>query len=390
MFMSLFLAGIVRSAQFDSFFGLSASESPLIWRVAIRDRFMENRPLRLRLALGELVIVCVLLTSFSVHGQAPKLFATIHEHQIRNIAFSHDGKTLAIRTGDADLVLWDVASGKTRKKFEKIFRGGSFSMAFLHDGKSLAMNAGAIVFRLDLTTGKTTKLYQHKDPDMPAFLLISSPNGKMVASSDSQNVIVWDVVNERTVGSFSPEKDVDINSLGFSPDGRMLAGSVVAGTAIGKNGIWLWDIERKLKPRFLAGTMGGIAISPDGKSLATLGNAGAILVWDMQTDRLRTKWPIDIGTVAAQSFSPNGKVFIAVGGEVPAFAPRGPGLVAFIDTRTGKLIKSAKLLPENIGWMSLSPDGKFLAVATESPSDEMKVFDVSALTLSENKPADKK
>jgi WD40 repeat protein len=337
--------------------------------------------------LHAIAVMSVLLISFAARGQEPKLYATIHEYQIRNVAFSRDGKTLAIRTGDTDLVLWDVASRKTRKKFEKIFRLGNFRMAFLHNGKGVAVNDGAMIFRLDLATGTKSELYRHEDA---AFLLVSTPDGRLLASSDAKSVIVWDVVKARKVVTFSPDKDTAINSLGFSPDGRALAGSVVADTGVGKNGIWLWDIDGERKPRFLAGTIGGVTISPDGKSLATLGNEGAILVWDLRSGKLRAKWPIEIGAVTGETFSPNGNLYIAAGGEVPPFAPRGPGVVAFIDTATGKLIKSAKVLPENIGWMSLSPDGKLLAVSTESPSNEMKVFDVSAITATAKKPDDKK
>ena len=331
------------------------------------------------------LLVCVLATTCGCRGQPPTSgdsldsYATIQETEIRNLAFSLDGKTLAIRSGDADLVLWDVASRTRRAQIQNSFSGHNQSIVFLFDGKGIAMNAGAVIFRLDLSTGKTTELYRHTNPDLPTYLTASS-DGKMLASCDFKNIIVWDVVKGAKVASFVAEKDWDITSMAFFQGARTLAGSGIQAAGAGNEGIWLWEISGKGKPRFLPGRMGLFAISADGKSWATLDNSGHFLVWDTETDKLRAKWPIDIGTIRAISFSPNGKVLIAAGGHVPPFAPRGPGLVAFIDTGTGKVISTAKVLPENVGWMALSPDGKLLAVSTESPSNEMKVFDVSAIT----------
>jgi len=334
------------------------------------------------MALRVVIIVAILLTVSICRGEEPKVYATIKEPEIRQVAFSPDGKTLAIRSGDADLVLWDVASRTRRAKFERIVEGGIFGMAFLFDGKSLAINGGEVIFRIDLATGKATELYRHGGA-VPN--LVASADGRTLASRDWRNeIIAWDVVNSRKLASIAAEKGWDINDLALFPDGRTLAGWGLEDAGRGKFGVWLWDIQGKKKPRLVEGQMGMFAISPDGKSWAAVGEPG-VLVWDTQTDKLRAKWRLDIDTVSALSFSPNGRVLIAVGGNEPPFGPRPPGLAAFIDTSTGKLISSVKVLPQIVGWMSLSPDGKLLAVSARSPANEMRIFDVSGITTSPDK-----
>src|ERR1700761_8610860 len=73
-----------------------------------------------------------------------------------------------------------------------------------------------------------------------------------------------------------------VNSLAFSPDGRMIASAGSDST------IKLWDTSRGLLIRTLSGHLAAVravAFSPDGKSLVSGSQDHTIRIWDLATGR---------------------------------------------------------------------------------------------------------
>jgi WD40 repeat protein len=106
----------------------------------------------------------------------------------------------------------------------------------------------------------------------------------------------------RTTGSFAVyggSSLVQVSSLSFSGDGRTLA---VGSTP---DIVDIWDVEtRKNISSFEAGST--IAISPDGRLLATDGKDG-IRLWDVSSRKVLTRIPRSGGTIWRFSFDSSGK-----------------------------------------------------------------------------------
>ncbi len=103
--------------------------------------------------------------------------------------------------------------------------------------------------------------------------------------------------------------------------------------------------------------IGSVAISPDGKSIATGSSpdgrvAGEVRLWDASTGRLRLPAMPHTNYVRALAFRPDGKVLAA--GDYS-------GLVRFWDTATGREIGQPLPQGEIILSLAYSPDGKILA-----------------------------
>jgi len=113
-----------------------------------------------------------------------------------SIAFSPDGKTLAIGTGEpsrsGDITLWDIETGKLTKDYAERHLDSVFALDFTPDGKLLASGGADKAVRItDLSTGKVVKVFEGHTHHVLGVTWRA--DGRMLASSGADNVVkVWD------------------------------------------------------------------------------------------------------------------------------------------------------------------------------------------------------
>ncbi len=130
--------------------------------------------------------------------QLPERIRTAEGFETTNpmlsMAFSPDGKTLAVRTAHGGVQLREVLTGKERDRFEfpvRQYEGGA--VAFSPDGKFLAMGTHDHRIQLwDLATRKeTASLVGHRGP--VSALLFTADGKTLVSASYDTTLLVWDV-----------------------------------------------------------------------------------------------------------------------------------------------------------------------------------------------------
>src|SRR5712692_3228085 len=118
--------------------------------------------------------------------------------RVFSVAFSPDGKTLAAGSWDGAVRLWEVASGKELRQFDKQ-QAPVRSVAFSPDGKMLACGGegSAIVLWDPATAKELRRLVGHRGP---ITFVLFSPDGKLLASKGyDQTLRLWDVAAGREV-----------------------------------------------------------------------------------------------------------------------------------------------------------------------------------------------
>ena len=195
----------------------------------------------------------------------------------------------------------------------------------------------------------------------PVNSITFSPDGRLLASGSSDKTIkLWEVSTGRLLKTLKGHVE-DVNSVAFSPDGRLLAGGGDDSV------IKLWEVSTGKLMYTFKGSWNGvlsIAFSPDGKYLASGSRDGILRIWRVSTGKLLYAVEEE-NEVTSVSFSPNGEL-LASGVNYT---------IKLRDVSTGRLLRTFTGHKHYTISISFSPDGKYLA--SGSQDDTIKLWDVS-------------
>lgn len=245
-----------------------------------------------------------------------KVVSTIHAHadKISYLKQSPDCNTLAINCNYKNTKLWDL---ETREQLHVLDSHGELS--FSPNSKLFACVEETWVIKVwNSPTGDGLRYFAEEQ--MHSTPAVFSPDGKVLAvggankniknllavtiyrGAPDENVLTcFDVSNGKEIGSFAHEGDV--NSLAFSPDGKVLASG-------GVNAIKLWTNSngRLKKIRTFSGKVGALRqllFSPDGKTLVSSGFNNKILFWEVNNDMKCSEF---CDAPLVEAFSSDGKL----------------------------------------------------------------------------------
>jgi hypothetical protein len=144
-----------------------------------------------------------------------------HDSWVQAVAFAPDGKTIASGSRDQTARLWDVAGGKELRRFA-IEENQVWAVAFAPDGRSLAAGGGDNIVRIwNPATGQ--QLRSLEGHTARVWALAYSADGRVLASgSEDKSVRLWETISGRLIGVMSLPQG-GIMSAAFSPVGRLLA-----------------------------------------------------------------------------------------------------------------------------------------------------------------------
>jgi WD40 repeat protein len=215
------------------------------------------------------------------------------------VAWSPDEKTLASGSLagflNPSVQLWDLQSGQIKQTLLTSFSGGKFyNLAWSPDGKYLV--GGATDYKLWRADGSLVYWLEGCASCTPAWGMAWSPDSHYWAVGDESGAI--QIFTTAGVKLASAYDESDVNSLAWSPDSKLLAGSKT---------LWHADGTALFNFRDQAQNVYSAAWSPDGKILATGGDDKIVHLWGPDGKPLGSLKG-HTATVNVVAWSPDGKI----------------------------------------------------------------------------------
>ena len=225
-----------------------------------------------------------------------------------SLAFSNDGRLLAVTGNARNTIVWSVASRKIVRILRTPVAAGAAGVAFSPDDRLLA------------TSGVSTAT----KPGLLRVYVLHT--GRLIG-----NVVT---------------RDNTLQDLDFTPDGRLLASAGLDGK------ILIWNVAQRAVQRTIEhhNAILTIRFSPDGKTIATGDISGHVNFWDAATGRPAGH------PLAGQNGIVSSVAYLAGGSELVTTS--GDGKLRLWDVASGRLVGSPLPGSDTGGWGDSFPDGR--------------------------------
>jgi WD40 repeat protein/tRNA A-37 threonylcarbamoyl transferase component Bud32 len=314
-------------------------------------------------------------------------------------AFSADGRRLFTES-DGRIYVWDARSGRPVQDLEVHPSEIIASISVSPDGRRLAvaLYQGRAVKVFDWDGERLAEARTLQGHPSPVTAAVYSPDGKLLATGDVHGFKLWNAETLEERGAVATPAE----QLAFAPDGRTLLAATTTTQPRKVHTFTRWDVGTlKELPAFLVDVcveptrafhrlsrdgrllfvtqqhaanyvraidmatgkellpraehvapLQTVAVSPDGRTVASAGDDWVVKVWDLATGRVRHSLSAHTGVVYGLAFSPDGK-WLASGS--------ADGTVALWDADSGIELRALHGRSRSFSRVQFSPDGRTLA-----------------------------
>ena len=196
-----------------------------------------------------------------------------------------------------------------------------------------------------------------------------SPDGKLVASASVDGTVkLWEVATGASVLSFDRHGAVGfpgwVEAVAFSPD------SLHAASGGWDDIVRLWEIATGTEVRqFPAGVpIQDVAFSPDGRHLVAAGARGTLVMWDAESGEEVRQFSGHTDWVNSVAFSPDGTYMVSGGDDETA---------RLWDPGTGAQVRQFLGHTSEVLSVAFSPDSRQVATASEYPDDTIRLWEAA-------------
>jgi len=236
-----------------------------------------------------------------------------HAGKVNALSFSPDGNYLLAATGITGLrgeaTLWDLKTGKLERTFTEGHSDILYGAIFSPNGKIIATAGYDRLIQLwDVTSGNRIRTL--KGHNGPVHDIAFSPDGTVLASAGGDSAVkLWLTKTGQRLDTFGQPTGEQFVTA-FTPDSQY----VMAAGADKQIRLWQWISKTKpqINPLTLVrfaheDEITALAISADGKRVASTSADRTVKVWSMPKLKLLQQFDNQPDVVSALSFDRSGK-----------------------------------------------------------------------------------
>ena len=280
---------------------------------------------------------------------------------VLDLCYTSDARHIAASIRWNQLLFWHLETDENIDTMTIIDREeNTYDIACAPDGQTVASAEGNAIMIWDIQTDDLIQTLRAPTIDNPVpgtiLDILYTPSGdSIIAGTRNGRTIVWDVESGELLDTLTGHSEIDGIAIDISSDGETLASVGWAGTVI------LWDVASGAEvlsfeiPYLVEVGDPEIEIffAPDGRTIAT---NRYLQLWDAQTGDLLTSFEDQQGNQTLVSFAPNGTIIASVS--------ERSHTITIWDTTTGNRLRDLTGHTNSIHSLSYSPDGHYLLSAS--------------------------
>ncbi|MDJ0717772.1 MAG: TIR domain-containing protein [Prochloraceae cyanobacterium] len=226
-----------------------------------------------------------------------ELFA--HKNEVRRIAFSPKGQTIASASLDHTVKLWKFDGNsysllQTLDQTVQGHQGKVFDVAFSLDGQTIASASSDYTVKLWKLKGTKYTFHQKLEGHQnDVYSVAFSPDGQTIASASLDHTVkLWKLNGNsysllQTLDQTVQGHQGGVFGVAFSPDGQTIASASLDHTVK----LWKFDGNSYTYARTLKGhkdVVYDVAFSPDGKTIASASSDATVKLWKLDGELEKT------------------------------------------------------------------------------------------------------
>ncbi len=295
-------------------------------------------------------------SELAIFGEPYGVPVPFGQDDVTRVAFSADGRLLAHGSSEGAVWVHDLASGELLQHFEES-PGRLHALTFAPDSQQVLIHAGKLVLAWSVTSGKELLRIEHGGRHT-----VFAPDASFLVSTSRRSVGRLTFATGAVDAFKTTHRSRRVAALALSADGKTLATGAYDTT------LRLWDLDTQkelLPPDGHAGSVNSLAYSPRGL-LASGGSDGTVRLWDpkTQTELAVLSWGrSSLDVVSSVAFSNDGSRLVS---------GSWSGVVRLWDVEARKELHALRGHGSKVNAVVFFPDGAAVASAGGA---EVRVWD---------------
>ncbi|MDZ7954253.1 NB-ARC domain-containing protein [Nostoc sp. DedQUE09] len=284
-----------------------------------------------------------------------------HTNWVVSLAFSPDGNILASSSTDYTVKLWDIITGQCLQTLHE-HNNEVWSVVFSPDGEVLASGSDDQTIRLwYVHIGECFRVLEGHTNWV--LSVVFSPSGRtLMSGSDDQTARLWDISTGECLRIYQGHSD-GIRSISLNSQGTMLVSGSDDQT------VRLWDVSTGECLRIYQGhsnSVFSVTFSPQGDSLASGSHDQTVRLWDTSTGECLRIYQGHTNWVFSVAFNPQGDILASGSRDQTA---------RLWSVSNSQCLKTFRGYTNEVLSITFSPDGETLA--SGSHDQTVRLWDIS-------------